>query len=452
MACARPSNAVTNAVVDTPEVRYARRDGGAIAYQVWGSGPLVTLFITEWPGVSDVLWEHPLHLRVWRHLSSFGRVIRVDRNCIGSSDPGPIDDLDAWAEDLVAVLDAEEVPTCAIAGEAWGGHAGIVLALNHPERVDRLLLMNSFVSLANGDGRRPMSEHAIEATAEFVRAQWGTGAVIDASAGFGHEYLEWSARYERTAASPSVAADMVRAAYTSDVSALLASIECPTLVLYSAAYTYIGEGHSRMLASGIEGAEYIAADTDVWYILGTEAARRFDEFLTGSTHEAWSETELAVVVFSDIVDSTAQLARRGDREWRTVLDDSNDDVVREVSRFGGRVVKHTGDGHLMTFTNPGAALAATQAIRRDAHALGFSMRFGVHMGAIERRDDGDIAGMTVHAAARVAAMAGADEIVVSRVISDLLVGTGPEFVDLGPSELKGVPTPMHLFSVRGPTG
>lgn len=433
--------------MDTPEVRYTRRGGRAIAYQVWGSGPLVTLFVTEWPGVSDALWEHPLHLRVWRHLSSFGRVIRVDRSHVGSSDPGPIDDLDAWADDLVAVLDAEDVTTCGVAAEAWGGHAAIVLALNHPQRIDGLVLMNSYVSLARGDGVRPMSSHALDATVDFVRSKWGTGAVMDASAGFGHEFLDWCARYERTAASPGTAAEMVRAAYTSDVQHLLASISCPTLVLYSGAYTYISEAQSRLLASHIDGAEYIAAETDTWYILGTEAANRVDEFLTGSTGEPWEERELAVVVFSDIVDSTTQLARRGDREWRTVLEDSNDSVAREVARFGGRVVKHTGDGHLMTFSSPGAALAAVYAIRRGAHPLGFSMRFGVHMGAIERRDDGDIAGMTVHAAARIAATADADEIVVSRVISDLLAGTGPQFVDRGTHNLKGLPSPLQLFSV-----
>jgi class 3 adenylate cyclase len=436
--------------VDTPEVRYAHRDGRAIAYQTWGSGPIVDLFVSEWPANVDSVWEHPLHLRIWRYHGSFARLIRVDRSGIGSSDPpaGEIGDLDEWSADLLAVLDAEGAATVVVSGEGWGGHAAITLAAKHPERIDRLVLVNTFVTLtADGDGP-PMSPVQLDATIDFVRSSWGTGRVIDASAGFGHDYLDFCGRYERIAASPGAAAAMARAAYASDVGHLLPQIACPTLVLFSGAYSYISQAQCRDLAERIEGAEFIAADSVAWYAFGPDVGARYVEFITGSAGDAWVERELAVVVFSDIVDSTVQLASRGDREWTGLLETTNDSVARNVGRFGGRVVKQTGDGHLMTFTSPGAAISAVYEMRRSAHALGLSMRFGVHMGEIERREDGDIAGLTVHAAARIAQVAGRDEIVVSRLISDLLAGTGPEFVDLGSHELKGLPSALQLFSIR----
>jgi class 3 adenylate cyclase len=187
--------------------------------------------------------------------------------------------------------------------------------------------------------------------------------------------------------------------------------------------------------------------TDAAYDLGAEAGQHYVEFVTGDAADVWTDRQLAVVVFADIVGSTAEVSRVGDRAWRNTLDDADETVVREVARFGGRVVKQTGDGYLLTFTSPGAAISAVFSMRRAAHVFGLSQRFGIHMGEIETRADGDVAGITVHTASRIADRASGDEILVSRVINDLLAGTGLELVDRGSHELKGLPAPVQVFAV-----
>jgi class 3 adenylate cyclase len=122
-------------------------------------------------------------------------------------------------------------------------------------------------------------------------------------------------------------------------------------------------------------------------------------------------------------------------------------VEREVKRFGGSIVKQTGDGHLMTFANPGAAVSAAFAIRRSMRRVGVLLRFGVHMGEVETVLGGDIAGITVNTAARISAYASPDQIVVSSVVADLLAGTGLEMTDLGSHELKGIPREWHLYAL-----
>jgi len=379
--------------------------------------------------------------------------MRFARGGIGSSDPpnGDVDDLHAWADDAIAVLDAEECDRAAVTGEGWASHVAVALAVDYPSRVDRLVLINGFARLVRDDAyRNGLAVDQAAVVAEQVRSMWGTGTVIGGVAPeLSRGYMDLCGRYERLAASPAVAATMTRAMWASDIRNLLARVTCPTLVLYTGEYTHIGADHTRFLAEHIAGADLLEAASATYYDLGTDASRRYVEFFTGASEDVWAERQLAVVVFSDIVESTTQLARRGDREWTILLENCNDVVGREVGRFGGNVVKQTGDGHLLTFASPGAAISAVFGVRRAMQALGVSLRFGMHMGEIEPRADGDIAGIAVHTAARIADRASADEILVSRVMADLLAGTGLVFVDRGSQELKGLSAPVHLFAVRG---
>ena len=257
--------------------------------------------------------------------------------------------------------------------------------------------------------------------------------------------------YERAAASPAVAAAMTRAMYASDVRQELARICCPTLIVHTGDYLHISKGHSKHLAENINGASYLEGGAESLYRLDADAGRQYIEFLTGHRDEHWSERELAVVVFTDIVGSTSQLASQGDRRWQQTLEDCNDVVVREVGRFGGRVIKQTGDGHLLTFPSPGTAISAVLGIRRAGPVLGVSFRIGLHMGEIEVRD-GDIAGITVHAASRIADLAGAGQVLLSGVVADLLSGTGLDLAELGRRSLRGLPGKWHILSLGGARG
>jgi class 3 adenylate cyclase len=181
----------------------------------------------------------------------------------------------------------------------------------------------------------------------------------------------------------------------------------------------------------------------------------FDEvenFLTGVRRDVVVQHRvLATVLFTDIVGSTRKATELGDRRWRELLAQHDALVRRELRRFRGEELKTIGDGFLATFDGPARAVACADAIRGSAHGLGISVRAGVHTGECELIGD-DIAGIAVNIAARISAIADADEVLVSRTVTDLVYGSGLEFEDRGLVELKGVPDAWQLFAANPPSG
>jgi class 3 adenylate cyclase len=170
------------------------------------------------------------------------------------------------------------------------------------------------------------------------------------------------------------------------------------------------------------------------------------EFLTGEQAEVADDRVLATVLFTDIVDSTRRAAEMGDRDWHALLD-AHDAVVRsQLARFRGREVNTSGDGFLAMFDGPQRAIRCAMAIRDAVQALGIEVRAGLHTGECEIRGD-NIGGIGVHIGARVSAMAGANDVLVSSTLRDLVIGSGLEFEERGAHELKGVPGEWHLFAV-----
>ena len=170
------------------------------------------------------------------------------------------------------------------------------------------------------------------------------------------------------------------------------------------------------------------------------------QFITGDRYRPGPDRELATILFTDIVDSTGTAATMGDRRWTQVLRDHDAMVRRQLGQFGGRFVKDTGDGFVATFTTPSHAIRCAMAIRDGAGHLHLRLRAGLHAGEIQRRDD-DISGIAVHVAARVGALAGAGEVVVSGTVVDLVEGSGITFDDRGMVSLKGVPEARRLWTV-----
>ena len=170
------------------------------------------------------------------------------------------------------------------------------------------------------------------------------------------------------------------------------------------------------------------------------------EFLTGHQADVADDRVLATVLFTDIVDSTRRAAEIGDRDWRALLD-AHDAVVRaQLARFRGREVNTSGDGFLAMFDGPQRAIRCAMAIRDAVQALGIEVRAGLHTGECEVRGD-DIGGIAVHIGARVSALAGANEVLVSSTLRDLVIGSGLEFEDRGDHTLKGVPGEWRLSAV-----
>jgi len=173
-----------------------------------------------------------------------------------------------------------------------------------------------------------------------------------------------------------------------------------------------------------------------------------EEFLTGHRRTTATGRALLTILLTDIVDSTTAVSAMGDDRWRNVLDHLDGTVSRRVAAHGGRKIKHTGDGYLLAFTGPTPALECARTLNRDSEALGLHLRTGIHTGECDRRGD-DLSGLAVHLAARIMAEAGRNEILVSRTVKDLAVGSGLSFASVGAFEFKGIPESWDVFRLTG---
>ncbi|MDT5141426.1 MAG: hypothetical protein QOI79_758 [Mycobacterium sp.] len=257
------------------------------------------------------------------------------------------------------------------------------------------------------------------------------------------------ARHERLAASPGTFARTRHVVDEMDVRALLPTVRVPTLVLHHTDDPFIPPVLGKYIADRIAGAKYVELPgRNVFHFVEPwrQSFQQVAEFLTGQQAEVPDDRVLATVLFTDIVDSTRRAAELGDRDWRALLD-AHDAVVRsQLSRFRGREVNTSGDGFLAMFDGPQRAIRCAMAIRDAVQALGIQVRAGLHTGECEVRGD-DIGGIAVHIGARVGALAGPNDVLVSSTLRDLVIGSGLEFEDRGAHELKGVPGEWRLFEV-----
>jgi class 3 adenylate cyclase len=258
------------------------------------------------------------------------------------------------------------------------------------------------------------------------------------------------AMLERMSASPGMARATLEAAFRIDVRPILPTITVPTLVIHAREDPGVPVQCGRYLADHIAGARWLEVDgTDhaPWFTEPDKILTGIEEFLTGShAAPAQSHRALRTVLFTDIVSSTAHAAAAGDERWRAVLQRFGEITAELTARFGGTVVKSTGDGYLATFDGPTQAICCAEALRADAETLGVKIRAGIHTGECELLDT-DIGGIAVHIAARILGQADAGEILVSRTVGDLVVGSGAGFDDRGSVELRGVPGTWQLLAV-----
>jgi class 3 adenylate cyclase len=236
-----------------------------------------------------------------------------------------------------------------------------------------------------------------------------------------------------------------------DVWALRPTVRVPTLVVQHADDALIPPAWGRYVADHIPGAKYVELPgRNVYHFVEPwrPSFHEIAEFLTGHQAEVADDRVLAVL-FTDIVDSTRRTSEIGDRDWHALLD-AHDAVVRpQLVRFRGREVNKSGDGFLAMFDGPQRAIRCAMSIRDAMQALGIEVRAGLHTGECEVRGD-DIGGIAVHIGARVSALAGQNEVLVSSTLRDLVIGSGLEFEERGARERKGVPGEWRLFAVASP--
>jgi class 3 adenylate cyclase/pimeloyl-ACP methyl ester carboxylesterase len=431
------------------ETRFALNGDLRVAYRTSREGPRDIVFVPNWFTCCEHLPELP-PLQGWLEaMESLGRVIFLDQPGTGASDPVTPDalpTLEQWADSITAVLDDLESREAVLATVDGAFATGAMFAATHPSRTTALVVLEGYANFEGNDDVK--SEDVL---ADHV-AMWGTGDywhAINPDMPWNEEIRAACARHDRLAASPRTYAQMTPLVTEVDVRALLPAIRVPTLVVHHKHDPLIGPKWGKYIADHIPGAKHVELPGRNLYHFVEPWRESFQEvaqFLIGHQAEVPDDRVLATVLFTDIVDSTRRAAEMGDRDWHALLD-AHDAVVRsQLSRFRGREVNTSGDGFLAMFDGPQRAIRCATAIRDSVQALGVEVRAGLHTGECEVRGD-DLGGIAVHIGARVSALAGPNEVLVSSTLRDLVIGSGLEFDERGAHELKGVPGQWTLFAV-----
>jgi class 3 adenylate cyclase len=440
-------------MAEAPVTRYASVGGAQVAYQVVGDGPIDLVFNHGFCHL-DLQWDVAPEAAFNRRLASFSRLILFDRRGTGASERtgSSMFTWEEWADDLEAVLDAVGSPSAALFAETDAGPPAILFAATRPERVDALVLGNvSARLLVDDDYPFGWSHEEMEAILAGIEATWGQPDLVRSlfpSLAHDEASVQALSKLVRAAGTPAVIGRQFRYSYEHlDVRSMLKSVRVPTLVLQSPQPFAPPEMH-RYVAEHIDGARLVELPGRDLLFFGGDQGPVIDEvieFLTGERPDADPDRVLTTMLFTDIVASTDHAAAVGDRRWREVLD-SHDELVREhLRRHRGREVNTTGDGFFASFDGPARAVRCAHAIVDAAGRLGIGLRAGVHTGECEVRGD-DLAGLSVHIAARVGALSAPGEVLVSSTVHDLVIGSGLLFEPRGTHELRGVPGAWTLYA------
>jgi len=434
--------------------RYAQSGELSIAYQVHGEGPLDLVLVPGFVSDVELLLESPRPARFFRRLASFARLIVFDKRGQGLSDrPGGPPTLEDSMDDLRAVLDAAGSERAAIIGVSEGGPMSMLFAATYPQRVQSLILYGTYARMVRAaDYPHGLPDYALDRWGEMIRDEWGGPAGISRwapSAVGDAEFEAWWARLLRQGTSPAGAIDLMDLYREIDVRAVLPSIQVPTLVLHRADDQMIHADQGRFLAEHLPGARYVevpGSDHLAWAGDQDALLDEVEEFLVGSRGVHESERALATVLFTDIVGSTEKAGQLGDRAWRDLIERHDSIVRRQLALHHGREVKTMGDGFLATFDGPARAIRCATAIRGELRGIGIDVRVGIHTGEVELIGE-DVSGMAVNIGARIGALAGSGDVLVSSTVRELVVGSGLEFDHRGTHALKGAPGEWGLYAV-----
>ena len=357
-------------------------------------------------------------------------------------------------DDVRAVMEAAGSQRAALMGVSEGGPMSMLFAATYPDRVDALVMYASYAKWVNdADSRWAPTREQHEEVARVYERRWGEPLGVGTFApSMRHDegFRQGWARLLRASASPAAAVALYRMNIDIDVRHVLSAIRVPTLLLHRTGDRVIDIAASRYLAGHIAAAKLVElTGEDHHFGVGDWEAivGETEEFLTGVRHVPETDRILATVLFTDIVGATERAAVLGDRAWREVLERHHGVVRRELARFRGREIDTAGDGFLAAFDGPARAVRAACAIGAALRPLGLDVRAGLHTGECEVLGD-KLSGIAVHIGARIAALAGRGEVLVSSTVKDLVAGSGLRFRERGAHELKGVPGAWQLYSVE----
>jgi len=453
----------TLAFTDVPEVSYAKSGEIHVAYQVHGSGP-VNLVLT--PGsIShlDYYWKEPGARRWLEGLAKFSRVARFDKRGTGLSDRGAgIPTFEERMDDIRAVMDAAGFDDAVLVGFSEGVPMSVLFAASYPKRTRGLVLYGGF---ARGswapDYPWGATKEQWEAAFERSERTWGTkewlerrvSTMVPSRQGDA-AFTRWLGEMYRMGGSPGSALVLSRSEMNVDIRSVLPTIHVPTLVIHLTNDKMCSIEEGRYLANQIPGSRMLelpGKDHAFFYAdaqLTDRILGEIQKFATGVEPTTLADRMLATVLFTDIVASTKRAAEVGDIQWQRLLERHNSMVRDEVQKFGGVIVKNTGDGFLARFEGPSRAVSCAWSITRSAKELGIDVRAGVHTGECII-GPADVSGIAIHLASRILDEAQPGEVLVSGTVKDLVYGSKISFADRDEHEFKGIEEKKHLYAVTG---
>ncbi len=434
-----------------PVTQYARSGDVHVAYQAFGDGPINLVLVPGFVSNVENYWDQPDFARFLTRLAGYARVVTFDKRGTGGSDRvSELPGLDMRMDDLRAVMDAAGIEQAALLGISEGAPLSILFAATYPHRCRALVLYGSFSRFSYWFA----TDEALAAFFGYVETAWGTGGSIQKfapSRANDAAFQRWWGRNERFGASPAAVTALMRMNSQIEIGGVLPAVRVPTLVIHRTGDQVVNVAGGRDVAAKIPGARLAEfPGSDHLFYVGENAddiSDTIEEFLTGARGSAVADRVLATVLFTDIVGSTEKAASLGDRRWRALLDDHHAMVRGILTRFRGHEVKTTGDGFLATFDGPARGVRCARAIADEVRSLGIDIRAGLHTGECEIIGD-DVGGIAVHIGARVAALAGAGEVLVSSTVKDLVAGSGLRFGSRGVTPLKGVPGEWQIFAAE----
>ena len=437
----------------TAPIRYARSGDVNIAYQVTGDGPFDLVLVHGFFSHLEIDWEYAGMAHLLERLGSFARLICFDKRGTGLSDRTVgLPDFETRMDDVRAVMDAAGSEQAALFGYSEGGPMSILFAATYPERTRALVLYGTYAKRQGPEEDYPWAATADERLryALDLEATWGENVDLSTMSPNADEAERaWFQRRGRASLSPAAARDLILMNSQGDVRNVLATVQCPTLVLHRSADRDSRPDEGRYIAARIPGARFVELEGDDHspVVRSDEILDEVEEFLTGMRPAPSSNRVLATVLFTDLVGSTERAESLGDAAWASLVGTHNDAVRRALDRFRGEEIDTAGDGFLAVFDGPARAIRCALAIRQALGALGLDVRAGVHTGEVERAQGDKPRGIAVHVGARVMSLGAAGDVLVSATTRDLVAGSGLEFDDRGEHELKGIDGARRVFAV-----
>jgi len=443
-------------VISQPRTQFARSGDVSVAYQVVGDGPFDVVYVPGFISHIELVWEMPAAVHLIQRLASFARLILFDKRGTGLSDPvtgAPT--LEDRIDDVRAVMEAAGSERAALLGVSEGVPMSALFAATHPELVSALVLYGGMArsTWAPDYPWATPADALLESSLEMApyMAEGAMLEVLAPSLADDPRAVQMFGKLIRYGATPAMLEQSFLMFLDIDVRAVLPTINVPTLVMHRVGDRAVNRHGSEWMATQIPGARYVELDgiDHAMYAGDADAAMdEIEEFLTGVRRTTEVDRVLATVMFTDIVDSTKRASAMGDRAWHDLLEEQNKVIRRELEKHRGREVKTLGDGMLATFDGPARAIRCGLAITEAVRSLGVEVRVGLHTGEVDLVADDDVAGIAVHIAARVGALAGTGEVLVSGTVKDLVAGSGIAFEERGEHVLKGIPDTWRLFAVQ----